>query len=70
MVIESLKIKTKTNYFLELRKTTLYRLIRLFYWRRVSRTILYTLSSHFIFYKNFFLTIIFTSNITKAHLSK
>ena len=31
------------------KKTTLYRLIRLFYWRRVSRTILYALSSHFIF---------------------
>ena len=40
-------------YLLELRKTTLYRLINLFCRQRILRTTLYTLSSHFIIRKIF-----------------
>ena len=38
------------------------------YWRRVSRTTLYALSSHFIIYNFFFLTSIFPSHIIKISL--
>ena len=40
---------------MELGKTTLYWLIHLFYWRRVSSTTLYALSSHLIICRNFLL---------------
>ena len=59
-----LYIKYESHYknYLELKKTTLYQPIHLFYWRRVSRTTLYALSSHymqkvFFFFQAYFLQI-------------
>lgn len=48
-----LYIKYESHYknYLELKKTTLYQPIHLFYWRYVSHATLYILSSHFIICK-------------------